>query len=191
MILAAHQPNFVPNFAFFEKLRSCDLFVILTEVQFEKNNFQNRFWYENEWFTMRTIRGNIPINQKLYVNPWIDFEEIQKKLSRKGIEISKFRDVALSQSLAETNIALIRLICSMLEIDTPIVTDYPTELKATNRLVDLCKHFGADVYLSGPSGRNYLNLDRFNEEGISVSFFDSSKYKSVEIIEELAYAKNS
>src|SRR3989344_1674915 len=37
MIIAAHQPNYLPNLAFFAKMTKADLFVIITNLQFEKH----------------------------------------------------------------------------------------------------------------------------------------------------------
>jgi hypothetical protein len=37
-------------------------------------------------------------------------------------------------------------------------------------LMNVCKRTAATHYLSGPDGRNYLNLDRWREGGIEVSF---------------------
>src|SRR3989338_4266927 len=35
-IIAAHQPNFLPNLAFFSKMKQADKFVVITNLQFEK-----------------------------------------------------------------------------------------------------------------------------------------------------------
>src|SRR5438067_514405 len=37
-----HQPEFMPWLGFVDKLRRCDVMVLLDSVQFEKNYFQNR-----------------------------------------------------------------------------------------------------------------------------------------------------
>jgi hypothetical protein len=39
-------------------------------------------------------------------------------------------------------------------------------------LVNLFKSVNASTYISGPSGRDYLNLSLFEEENIGVEFFD-------------------
>jgi hypothetical protein len=58
MILSIHQPNFLPWYQYFEEIQSCDVFVILKHCQFEKNNYQNRFSFNNEWQTMSVNKGN-------------------------------------------------------------------------------------------------------------------------------------
>jgi hypothetical protein len=37
-------------------------------------------------------------------------------------------------------------------------------------LVEICKSVGADTYLAGQDGANYMNLERFEENNIKVIF---------------------
>ena len=41
----------------------------------------------------------------------------------------------------------------------------------TSLLVNICKEVEATSYLSGPSGIDYLDLDKFERENIKVEFF--------------------
>jgi hypothetical protein len=43
---------------------------------------------------------------------------------------------------------------------------------ATQRLVGICEHLGADRYLSGPSAREYLDEARFARAGIALEYMD-------------------
>ncbi len=44
------------------------------------------------------------------------------------------------------------------------------------KVLELCKKAKADVYLSGPSAKTYLNEELFRQEGISISWMDYSGY---------------
>ena len=57
MRLAIHQPNFMPWYPFFEKIKNCDKFIMLTHCQFEKNGYQNRFNLNDKWYTMSVKKG--------------------------------------------------------------------------------------------------------------------------------------
>ena len=55
-------------------------------------------------------------------------------------------------------------------IKTKIACDYPTELKSTERLIDLIKTYKGTEYLSGVSGSSYMDLDKFKQNNIKVKF---------------------
>ena len=44
--------------------------------------------------------------------------------------------------------------------------------EATDRLINICKALGATTYLSGPGGKEYMEVERFKEENINVTFQD-------------------
>lgn len=169
MIVTIHQPNFMPWFPFFQKVEQSDIFVILTHCQFEKNGFQNRFNFDGRWNTMSVKKGLDSIMDKMYADPHRDWKRIKKTLF-KYQEILDEMDEFISNSLVDTNIKIIKYFVDRLNIDTEIVLDYPTELKSTDRLVDLCKHYGATTYLAGQGGKDYLDTSLFENENIGVMF---------------------
>lgn len=184
MIVTIHQPNFIPWFPFFQKMESADLFIVLTHCQFRKNGFQNRFNINNKWHTMSIQHGLVPINIKKYANPFADWDKIKKNLAEYISILNQF-DNCISESLAETNTAIINKIASMLQIKTEIILDYETHLSATERLIKLCKDNNADTYLAGLSGKKYLDLNLFEQENIKVVFQNESEIKRTPILEIL------
>src|SRR5690349_20766526 len=42
MIVAIHQPHFLPWLGYLERMLKADMFILLDHVQFEKQNYQNR-----------------------------------------------------------------------------------------------------------------------------------------------------
>jgi len=131
---------------------------------------------------MSVNAGNDLINEKRYVNPLRDWKVIKKGFPKK--DLSHF-DEFITSNLYVTNCNIIERICDILKIETPFAFDYPTELMGTKRLIDICKKFGATEYLSGISGRNYLDLKHFENEGIKVIFQDESKMIKQPIIDFL------
>jgi len=170
MVISIHQPNFVPRAAFFEKIRQSDLFIILGHCQFEKNNYQNRFFADDRWHTMSVASGNIPIVDKRYLHPQKDWKKITDRYNK----LNEFNDL-ISHDLWRTNSSIIVRACHHLGIKTPILYDYPTELKGTERLVDICVKHGATKYLSGAGGKKYLDLKLFDTYKIEVIFQDETK----------------
>lgn len=96
---------------------------------------------------------------------------------------SEYRSFADEHRLHNINLRLIRAICNLASISTPIVFDTQVataELLApstdpTLRLVNICKGLGATTYLTGSRAMEYLDLDQFRKASISVEVADYSK----------------
>ena len=170
MKIAIHQPNFFPWYPFFEKMKKADIFIVMTHCQFEKNGYQNRFNMFNRWYTMRVPKGIDLISSKSYLDAEEDWERINRRLPEFNLHIF---DDCITGNIAICNLAIIKRIAEILNIKTEITNDYYTELKRTDRLVDLCKFYNADTYISGPSGKDYLEIDKFEKEGIKVEFHEN------------------
>lgn len=183
-VVTIHQPSFLPWMPFFDKVRSADTYVVLSECQYEKNGYQNRFFYRGKWHTLSVNKGMEPIKNKRYVNPYNDWEKIKLNLPDKAHVLSQF-DGLISDSLLLTNVAIIKHCLKLLGIDTAVVHDQATTLTGTDRLVDICRYYGADVYLSGPSGKNYMDTALFDRAGIAVRYSDSADSSSPHILDVL------
>ena len=183
MIVTIHQPNFFPWRPFFEKIQQADVYVCLTHCQFEKNGYQNRFDYNNKWYTMSVNKGLEPIRDKVYVNPKEYWDRIKNSLPEYKSVLNEF-DKCIGESLSVTNFCIISNLCDMLDIEVPeLEIDYPTPLKSTNRLVDICVQYGATKYLSGIGGKGYLDESLFKKEGIDVIY--QKIKKPVHVLETL------
>lgn len=168
MVVAIHQPNFCPWGSFFNKMRECDVFILLNHCTYAKNNFQNRFYYQGKWFTMRCNQSHQCIIDKRYLFPIEDWAKITNSLP-----VLKVFDECEGVKLPVMNGRIIRKAAQLLNINTKIVDDRDCGLSGTDRLVRLCKDHNADTYLSGVSGHKYLELDKFTQAGIRVIFQES------------------
>jgi hypothetical protein len=66
---------------------------------------------------------------------------------------------------------LLERLRAALEIDAkPTVLSSNMDLRdePNDRLIDICKAVGADTYLAGQDGANYMDLGRFAKNGIKV-----------------------
>lgn len=191
MIIAIQQPEHFPWIGFFNKMLQVDKFVYLDNVQFKKRYFENRNRIRTDnicgwqWVTVPVItKGHYSqnINQVRidYSQKW------QKKyLNKVRFSYSKasfFEDIftALEEiisreydKLVELNTVLINYVTMYLNIKTAVIlASEICEGKGSNLILNLCTHLGADTYLSGPDGRNYLELNKFNESGITIKYHD-------------------
>ena len=176
MRIGIHQPNFFPHKAFFDKMREVDVFVLLSHCQYEKNGYQNRFKYNRIWYTMSTNKGLEPIIDKSYVNYKKDWQLIKTKLQIKELDTY---DSLICPFLSVTNTSIIVHIAKLLDIKTRIVFDNRTKLTGTERLVSICKEYKADTYLSGPSGKEYMDKKLFNDAGIKVEYQDITRTRPI------------
>ena len=173
--LSAHQPNFLPWVPFFEKARDSDVFVILQNAQFVKGNYHNRFNLDSNWYTMSVSKGITPLCDKAYAKPQEDWNRINNRLPKFKTQLRKFEEF-ISTDLVSTNFSIILKSMELLGGKWPLVELEPkTGLSGTDRLVEICKLYGADTYLSGPSGARYLDAWKFEEQGIRLEFASSSK----------------
>ena len=191
MILTAHQPNFFPWLPFFSKIHSADVCVILENVQYVKHNFQNRFWFDSGWKTLSVKSSHLQtkICEKEYATPTSDWTRIKASIGYTWL--SSF-DHCFNQSLSMTNFEIITQITNMMNIKSAIVKDRPLiDCDATETLLTYCLEHGATTYLSGPSGKKYLNIDRFSDFGIKVQFqnIDSQAHSRLPILEYLNHAQ--
>lgn len=118
---------------------------------------------------MSVNKGLDPIDTKNYLNARKDWDRIKENLKEYGSVLSEFDD-CISDSLVDTNINIIKKTCEWLGIKTKIVTDWDTSLTSTERLVDICDKLEATSYLSGQSGKDYMDFSLFSNKNIRVEF---------------------
>ena len=169
MVVTIHQPEHFPYMGYFQKMEKADLFVILDNVNYRKNYFQNRNRFLNsngveEWFTIPVEKDatkkwikDVKVNTHI---PW------KKKITNKLKQNFKtdFSAIYNSESLLEINLNSIRWAMKHLNLNTKIV--FASELNVrgdkSELLANICKKLNATTYLSGPSGKDYLDLSYFN-----------------------------
>jgi hypothetical protein len=187
MICAIHQPQFVPWLGHFQKIARADIFVFLDNVQFRKNEFQNRNRIGTEqgarWLTVPvsfhfgdTLREvKIAEGTRWEERLWKTLEQTYRKAPHFESHASGLRTI-LEQpwgDLAALNAATVRWLVECFGIETRIVTASelpPMSQDRTGRLVDICRHLGADTYLSGAQAQCYLDVSCFEAAGIAVEF---------------------
>lgn len=171
MIVSIHQPEHFPYLGFFQKMKESDLFIILDNVKFKKNNFQNRNRFLNksgseEWFTIPVEKK---ANSKLIKDVKTSEDFGWKKKLKKQLQMNFNLDSDLldfiydGDSLVSMNHRSIAHCRTKLKIKTDVVlsSDLNVGGSKTELLVNLCKEVGATTYLSGKGGLDYLDKDLF------------------------------
>jgi hypothetical protein len=187
MRIGAIQSSYVPWRGFFDFIRQVDLFVFYDDVQFSKGSWRNRNKIKTrdglKWLTVpiKTERLDQLVCDTLinYSEDWHarhlnQFTESYRNApffgAAKGLLDEAFGHA--DASISALNVRLAALICSYLEITTPIrmSTEFGLSGTGTERLIDLVLKTGASTYLSGPSARNYLDERLLRENGICLEY---------------------
>jgi len=173
MIVAAHQPNYLPNLGFFYKMLQAELFVIVTNLQFEKQEgWQQRHKIMGPngdiWLTVPVLGSQNQKVREVQINNAFDWRKKQRKTleltyakSRAGDSLQKI--VKLYENpwdrLVDLNVAGILLLKEMLGIPTPVVVDEEVSGEKHNLLINICKKYGANTYLSGAGAKEYMTRE--------------------------------
>jgi len=187
MRVSIHQPSYLPWIPFMEKALQSDIFVLLDNVQFEKNSEQNRN-------RIKTAQGEtwltVPVQRKLHtLIPDVVIPDAQpawQTKHRRAIEMNYSKAPHFEQvstplfallnrkwtRLLDLNLAVDALFFEFVGLQTRVVraSTLPVSGEKSDRILSLCTAVGAHTYLSGPAGADYLNLPRFVERGIEVVF---------------------
>lgn len=184
MKIAIHQPQYMPWIGYFHKMASCDLFVLLDDVQFKKNEWQHRNRIRNpegaQWLSVPTsYRFPEKINE-VRVNEAFSWREKHmksieaaygKSLHFKDFE-NAFRDFFKQSRLTidQVNGDSIFLLRDLIGIKTPVKmsSQLRCEGVSTQRLINICKLFEADTYLAGAGAHAYMDFSEFERANIRV-----------------------
>jgi len=189
MIVSIHQPQYLPWLGYFSKIDRSDTFIFLDNVQFKKNEWQNRNRIRTaegwQWITVPVLHKFLQKISEVEVNNTVQWGK--KHLNALVTNYSKapffkeyigFFEQTYAQDwkyLVDINIHIIQNLVKLMDIpDTELILASKIDSREgpTERLVDLCKQVEGDIYLSGKDGATYMDLDIFEKEGIKIIFQD-------------------
>jgi hypothetical protein len=186
VIVAIHQPQFMPWLGYFDKMDQADAFVLLDNVQYKKNEWQNRNRIRTaqgkQWLTV-PVRFKFPalINQVGINNEenWRNkhWQVLRTNYAKAPYWESVHDDLQAfyqrpCDMLTDLNQASVTWLKQQMGIATELYLASEMELsqEPTQRLVDICKSVGAKTYLAGADGAKYMELELFAEAGLEILF---------------------
>ncbi len=193
--VAIVQSNYIPWKGYFDLLQRADEFVLYDDMQYTRRDWRNRNRIKTrnglQWLTIPVeVKGRF--EQKIKDTEVSDRswpEKHWKSLTHNYSKAPHFRDyrdrlealyvqAGKLDRLSDVNHLFIRAICGMLGIDTRITWSMDYELVGgkSERLLGLCRTLDANVYLSGPAARGYLDENLFLASGIQVQWMDYGGY---------------
>jgi hypothetical protein len=184
--LGVLQPGYLPWLGFFHQMRSADVFVLYDDVQFDKHGWRNRnrvkCAHGLQWLTVPVRHHGKPLIADIEVDAtkvWAQKHVATVRQCYAGAPhlepyTSELAEVLERpwRLLADLDEAVIRLLAGWLGVDTMLVRSSTLGVTGgrSERLVALCRHFGADRYRSGEAARAYLDVELFHREGIEVEW---------------------
>ncbi|MCK4909463.1 MAG: WbqC family protein [Planctomycetes bacterium] len=187
MIATGHQPNYLPYLGFFHKISLSEVFVLVDTVQFVKRGpfgwiHRNRIRTADGtlWLTIPVLTSgkyHQAINETKIDNsrPWRrkHWESIRRAYQSAPYfqPHKKFFENLYRQKwgdLTALNETVIRYLLEQFKL--PVKITKTSELKTTGQkadlIIDLCRRLGADTYVHGPHGEDYIDKQKFADNNI-------------------------
>ncbi|SFC24297.1 WbqC family protein [Pseudoalteromonas denitrificans] len=191
MITSINQPAYLPWLGYFERISNSTQHIVLDHVQFEKNSMVNRNKIKTAqgwcWLTipLKTSGkfGDLALNkievnntQKWQKKHWNSLYFNYKKspfFALYAEELNHFYEKKW-ELLSDILKWQLTFFLNALEIKTPIIysSEYDFQTTKSDLVLDICKNFKTQTYLSGPFGRDYLESELFIKNNINIAFHD-------------------
>lgn len=195
IIATGHQINLLPGASVIEKIAAADVFIACDEFQYVRHGWVNRNKFADGTWIIAPVDEHdtfAPINRvHLAEQPVRWREKAARTLEHRFGETAAPFAAEFRRPwglLVGLNTALLRLLLGQLGIAPewvfqshlesgrhwgPIVGDDPWDLTpVSEKLAAMSAEVRANVWLSGPSGRHYLDERPFEARGIEVRYFD-------------------
>jgi len=189
MLVGIHQLHYLPWLRYFEKIARSDVFIVLDNIQFSKNGWQNRNKVKTAaGVTLLTVPvvcslgdtlDQVRINTKApwRKKHWATIRQAYGKAPHFD-EHAPFLEATYAQQwefLNDINRHVLDYFVATLDIDTTIVYASTLDVpgSATERLVNLVRAVGGNQYYSGAFALDaYLDRDMLDDAGIRVVIQD-------------------
>ncbi|HEX7342857.1 MAG TPA: WbqC family protein [bacterium] len=192
--VAIVQSFYIPWKGYFDWINTADELILYDDMQYARRFWNNRNKIKTAqgiiWLTIPVqVKGKFhqTIKETKISDPrWNSrhWETLQRSYAR-AAHFKRYRDIfeplyldCDETLLSRINCRFISAICQVLGIRTRISwsMDFPLTEGKTARLVDLCRQAGADIYVTGPTAKAYLQEELFRQAGIGVKYMDYSVY---------------
>jgi hypothetical protein len=197
-MVTLHQPNYIPWIGLFSKISQTDCLVVMDTVQYIKRGITHR----NK---IRVSTGSsyltIPISKAFAMSKINEVELPTERIWRKDHwrcirhnylktdyfqqHMAFFNDIYKEdfRFLWQLNMKIIHYLLKAFDINVEVIMvsdlGLDPDLKGTDLIIEILKKVEARCYLSGPSGKGYLDTGRFKQNDIELKFagFQHPVYK--------------
>lgn len=204
MIISAHQPAYNPWLGFVHKILLSDIFVVMDDVQFEKNSFINRnkiLQNSNEImltipvktkdYKLKTIRDMRILDNRWQIKHLKSIEQSYRKSKNFETVFEKLKKIyeLKSDYLIDYTTAYLSFIINYLDIDTKIVfaSDLDIKSKKLEYVCELTNRLDGDIFVFGSQGKKYADEDYLGAKNIK-PYFQEYKHPIYEQLSKEFYS---
>lgn len=204
MKMGLMQPYFMPYIGYWQRINAVDEHVIYDDVNYIKNGWMNhnRILQQGKvkYFTI-PLQGASP--NKLIYEVKVDTNPKGQGKMMKNLEYGYKKASHYNEAMAvlepiitskDDNLATyleyqIRIMADYMGIDTKLVMSSSIEknndLKGQEKVIEICKKEGADVYINASTGEALYNREDFKRGGIELVFIkDAATVTYNQLVEE-------
>jgi hypothetical protein len=191
LIAVILQPSYIPWRGYFDQIRRADTFIFYDDVQYDKHGWRNRNQIKTatgkKWLTIPVhsggVTGGVPIKDVRidWSKPWAETHlrsltgaYSKAPFFRKYMPLLEAfyerRDAHIAELTIATTVQLAR---ELGFVNTQFVRSselHGIDGQKTSRLIQILLQVGATHYISGPSAKDYMEAEAFENAGISLEY---------------------
>jgi hypothetical protein len=186
ILIAIHQPNYLPWLGYFYKIYQADIFVFLDDAQFSNQGMHNYTYIKT---AAGSYRLKYPVHQSLgdKINEVRSKDELRWKEKHLSIlelnyHDAKYFDEVFSDyrsiisidysDITALNIALIEFFAGRLGLNSRFEKSpgLYSNLAKSEKIIAICKGLGGNVYYSGTGAKSYQKEEDFISSGIELRY---------------------
>jgi hypothetical protein len=190
MIVAIHQPNYLPWLGYFAKMARADVFVFLDDAQYSKNSYINRVQIdaggEPRWLTVPVsyhfgdpigrVRASKPDWRRSHLDTLRNCYRGAPSFESALAIVERAFDAAPDADIATVNQSLIEAVAGTLSLRCVFrrASNFDTAgLSGDDRLIAIVRQVSPGAtYLSGKGGANYQDGSKFEAAGLALRYTD-------------------
>ena len=193
MLVAIHQPHYIPWLGYLDRMRKADVFVILDHVQFERRNYQNRTTIllegegrlltvpvvqlsQKESILEKAVDNSETGSRQWGPNHFKTLKYAYRKAPHFAQYAPRLQEIleARWEKLVDLDLAMLDFLRDAFRITTPTVrsSQLQAEGARSDLLLNICRKIApGSTFLGGLGGsRGYLDLEAFAQAGIGVEW---------------------
>jgi len=193
--IAIVQSNYIPWRGYFDLMASVQEFVLYDDVQYTRRDWRNRNQIKTpqglQWLTVPVrVKGKyLQAIRETEIEDGTPWSADHLKALSLNYRKAPFHDAVMEwlaplydaqpPLLSQLNRRLLAAIAGKLQIATRLTdsSEYALEGDKSERLASIAAQAGAQVYVSGPAAKSYLDESVFRARGIDVEWFDYAGYQ--------------